>query len=372
MRWLLHARSVASNSRFVRSKLVTSTFQFDNNGNVIQNLTDGVLTTYQWDYANRLIALGVNNASTTYCYDAFGARVLQIGTSTTNIYPFKWFSIASSTASGAKYATTTEYGFNGDALVSTTDQQFASGVATGTAITSYIHPDHLGSTNVITNASGTVISTKDYYPYGGVRVNSGSASLARGYIGQFADQSNLSYLEARYYEPTRGQFLSQDQTYLALGNPGAVKGLSKVDQNVLLADPQALNSYSYALNNPIRFKDKNGKFIDIPWISNSRWAQEGATAAYQQSSTWRFAMDHPNTTAAIVGISTLPALLSGGSAAAAFQMAAYPGVGATFAAQQAFAGTVYSRPNRSMDITTLRSLATNMGSTRSIPTKRGL
>ena len=53
-------------------------------------------------------------------------------------------------------------------------------------------------------------------------------------------------------------------------------------------------------------------------------------------------MDHPNTTAAIVGISSLPALLSGGSAAAAFQMAAYPGVGATFAAQQAFAGTVYS------------------------------
>ena len=227
-------------------------------------------------------------------------------------------------------------------LLSTIDQQFASGSATGTAQTSYIHPDHLGSTNVITNASGTVVATKDYYPYGGVRVNSGSASLARGYIGQFADQSNLSYFEARYYEPTRGQFLSQDPTYLAVGNPAAVKGLSKVDQNVLLTDPQALNSYSYGLNNPIKLKDKNGKFIDIPWISNSQWAQESATGAYQQSSTWRFAMDHPNTTVAIVGISSLPALLSGGSAAAAFQMAAYPGVGATFAAQQAFAGTVYS------------------------------
>src|SRR5439155_45669 len=91
-----------------------------------------------------------------------------------------------------------------------------------------------------------------------------------------------------------------------------------------------------------RFTDKNGKFIDVPWISNSQWAQEGATAAYQQSAVWRFAMDHPNTTAAIVGVSSIPALMSGGSAAAAFQMAAYPGVGATFAAQQAFAGTVYS------------------------------
>jgi hypothetical protein len=40
------------------------------------------------DYANRLIALG---------YDAFGQRVLQTGTSTTMIYPFKWYSVASST-----------------------------------------------------------------------------------------------------------------------------------------------------------------------------------------------------------------------------------------------------------------------------------
>jgi hypothetical protein len=48
-------------------------------------------------------------ATTTYGYDAFGQRVLQNGTSTTTIYPFKWYSIASSTGTGAKYATTTSY-----------------------------------------------------------------------------------------------------------------------------------------------------------------------------------------------------------------------------------------------------------------------
>jgi hypothetical protein len=32
----------------------------------------------------------------------------QTGTSTTFIYPFKWYSIASSTGTGAKYATTTD------------------------------------------------------------------------------------------------------------------------------------------------------------------------------------------------------------------------------------------------------------------------
>jgi hypothetical protein len=138
----------------IATGLSTSTFQFDNNGNVIQKLTDGVLTTYQWDYANRLIALGVNNASTTYGYDAFGARVLQIGTSTTTIYPVKWYSVASSTGTGAKYSTTTEFMFNGDTLLSTIDQQLASGSATGSAQRRYVHPDHLGSTNVVTNESG--------------------------------------------------------------------------------------------------------------------------------------------------------------------------------------------------------------------------
>jgi YD repeat-containing protein len=143
MRRSFRARSPRSGARFVRKNLVTSTFQYDNNGNLTQKTTDGTATTYQYNYANRLIAFGVAGATTTYGYDAFGARVLQTGTSTTNIYPFKWYSVASSAGSGAKYSTTTEYAFNGDTLLSTTDQQFASGAATGTAKTRYIHPDHL-------------------------------------------------------------------------------------------------------------------------------------------------------------------------------------------------------------------------------------
>jgi RHS repeat-associated protein len=195
----------------VRKKVVTTSLVYDNDGNVVQKTVDGTTTTYVWDYANRLIALGVGGATTTYGYDAFGTRVLQTGTSTTTIYPFKWYSIASSTATGAKYATTTEYVFNGDTLVSTIDQQMASGVATGSAKTLYIHPDHLGNTNVVTDASGTVAQTLDFYPYGATRISSGTgANEKRQFIGQFSDDSGLSYLQNRYYNPTQGQFISQD------------------------------------------------------------------------------------------------------------------------------------------------------------------
>ena len=112
----------------------------------------------------RLIALGFNNSTTTYGYDAFCSRVLQTTATITNIYPFNWYSVASSTGAGARYSTTNSYVFNGDSLVATVDQQIADGVATGSPQTSYIHPDHLGSTNVVTNASGTVVQTLDYYP----------------------------------------------------------------------------------------------------------------------------------------------------------------------------------------------------------------
>lgn len=37
--------------------------------------------------------------------------------------------------------------------------------------TRYFLPDHLNSTNVITNASGTPIKTLDHYPYGPAPIN---------------------------------------------------------------------------------------------------------------------------------------------------------------------------------------------------------
>jgi RHS repeat-associated protein len=225
----------------------TTTYSYDQNGNLTQKTTDGVTTTYLWDYANRLIALGSGGATTTYGYDAFGSRVFQSTATSTTIYPFKWYSVASSTGTGATYATTTEYLFNGDTLVSTIDQQFASGAATGTAQTRYIHPDHLGSTNVVTNASGTAVQTLDYYPYGAMRINMsvGGADSQRKYINRFFDPgTGLSYLQALYYDTSRGQFLTQDPTFWS-GR-----------QN--LTNPQSLNSYSYADGNPINQTDPMG------------------------------------------------------------------------------------------------------------------
>lgn len=41
---------------------------------------------------------------------------------------------------------------------------------TGASTLYYLHSDHLGSTSLVTNASGGFVSRRNYYTYGGVRV----------------------------------------------------------------------------------------------------------------------------------------------------------------------------------------------------------
>src|SRR5580765_6284884 len=184
----------------------TTTYAYDNNGNLASAGNGTATTTYTYDYANRLTALFSLGATTTYGYDAFGARVYQIVTTTsTSTYPFKFFSVASTTKSSNNYATSTEYVFNGDTLLSTVDQKIVNGTASGTATVRYVHPDHLGSTDVVTDANQNLVQTLDFYPYGATRVSvSTSTNEKRKFIGQFLDESNLSYLNARYYDSSRG------------------------------------------------------------------------------------------------------------------------------------------------------------------------
>ena len=52
--------------------------------------------------------------------------------------------------------------------------------------------------------------TLDYYPYGSQRIVTGYFSEQRQFIGEeFEGDTEFSYLNARYYEGSRGQFISQ-------------------------------------------------------------------------------------------------------------------------------------------------------------------
>jgi RHS repeat-associated protein len=83
----------------------------------------------------------------------------------------------------------------------------------------------------------------------------GFSSEARKYIGQYYDEgTGLNYLNARYYEGSRGQFLSQDPVFWEIGQTQ--------DGIKVLSNPQLQNSYSYAGGNPITNKDPDGRILD--------------------------------------------------------------------------------------------------------------
>ena len=116
----------------------------------------------------------------------------------------------------------------------------------------YVSPDNLGSTNVVTDSSGALVETLDYYPYGQTRIDTtaGFTGESRKYIGQYLDTAtNLSYLNARYYNNVQGQFLSEDPIFL--GDP----------KSQVLTDPQSFNAYSYARDNPITKSDPSGNQV---------------------------------------------------------------------------------------------------------------
>lgn len=116
--------------------------------------------------------------------------------------------------------------------------------------TFYYHTDHLGSSNIITDSSGTKIQDIYYSPYGEIMINAGSIDVRYKFTDQEWDaETSLYYYGARYYDPKLARFISADTIV------------------PLPFYPQSFNRYAYAYNNPIVILDLNGhegEFWDCP------------------------------------------------------------------------------------------------------------
>lgn len=73
----------------------------------------------------------------------------------------------------------------------------------------------------ITDHTGTITQTLDYLPYGETRIDTGTNNEDSQYTGYKKDSTTgLNYASARYYNPERGAFISQDAASLFLGDAG--------------------------------------------------------------------------------------------------------------------------------------------------------
>jgi len=129
-------------------------------------------------------------------------------------------------------------------------QRIAMRVLTSSSDTLYyLHSDHLGSTSLTTNATGGWVGEMKYLPYGSPRPGypTGSVPTDRRFTGQRSEEATLGSLYdygARFYSPAVGRFVSADTMVPDLSNP------------------QDLNRYAYVRNNPLRFNDPSGHFLE--------------------------------------------------------------------------------------------------------------
>jgi RHS repeat-associated protein len=88
----------------------------------------------------------------------------------------------------------------------------AKRVGWGSGATTYFHHrDHLKSVRLVTNSSGAVQKRSTFKAFGDEGQNTGSHREEKGFIGERADaETGLLYLNARYYDPAIGRFISPD------------------------------------------------------------------------------------------------------------------------------------------------------------------
>lgn len=198
--------------------------------------------TLEYDAANRLRRVKRGSLDIRYIYDGVGnleAEIVDDGQKVTRTDLLVDESgplprvIGALTDDGARelYA----YGPMGVAMV----RKSAAGQppATYHALT-----DEMGTVRGLANEAGALAGRVAYGPFGRVRVTEGEQTRL-AFAGEYRDTAGLVWLRARHYAPFLGRFVQRDTV---VDDPG---------------NPQSLNRYTYAANNPLSNLDPTGHTV---------------------------------------------------------------------------------------------------------------
>ncbi|MFZ5791054.1 MAG: RHS repeat-associated core domain-containing protein [Pseudomonadota bacterium] len=197
-----------------RPHAVTATplgsYSYDANGNMVSAAGD----TIAYDGENRPVSVN----TVAFVYGPDGERLKKIAGGTTTLYLGSDVEIQGGVM--------TKY------LPGDTKRVGAS--------TWWLHRDHLISVRAETDATGAVVQRAHYKPYGERLVTVSLIPESKGFIGERTDdETGLTYLHARYYDPVLGRFIQPDTYDPTLEGVG-------------------VNRYAYSFNDPINKADPNG------------------------------------------------------------------------------------------------------------------
>jgi RHS repeat-associated protein len=203
---------------------VNRTLTYDLNGNIT---SDGGTRSFEWDAANRLVAVNYTGQTTRseFSYDGLG-RVAKIvektGATINSTRKFVWYGQA-------------KLEFR-DATDAVTQRNYTQGQYVGTTAYFYTR-DHLGSIREMFTGGGAPVARYDYDPYGRSTTVVGTTPTDFNFTGLYRhSKSHLDLATYRAYDPDLGRWLSRDP----------------------IAEEGGLHLYSYADNNPANSIDPLG------------------------------------------------------------------------------------------------------------------
>jgi RHS repeat-associated protein len=199
-------------------------YDHDGRGNVT---ADGIHT-FAYDFANQPVSVAGADAG-SFVYDGNLRRVKQVidGKTIYTIYDRSGSMLTRDDVTAGKMIDHLSLG--GQTFVRVTN-----------GVPSYPLNDHLGSALMVASQSGAVLAldTFNFTPFGQGIGNDPGSTNRQGFTGHIEDETGLTYMQARYYDPVIGRFLSPDPTGYADG----------------------LNVYAYVGNDPVNRTDPTGNF----------------------------------------------------------------------------------------------------------------
>jgi RHS repeat-associated protein len=206
-----------------------------------------------YDAENRMLTATNGGLGSSYTYTADGRRVKRVigGVETWQIYGIEGELLAEYAAGAASSAPQKEYGYRGGQLLVVWD-----GSETGDRQLQWLVQDHLGSTRMVVDRSGSLggVRRHDFAPFGeelfagaAIRsaINGYSVDLVRQKFDGYErdSETGLDFAQTRYFSNIQGRFTSPDIPF--------------ADQ--IEDDPQSWNLYSYVKNNPTIIIDPSGR-----------------------------------------------------------------------------------------------------------------
>jgi RHS repeat-associated protein len=208
-------------------------FGYDAAGNTTSRTVGGTSQQLTWDTQGRLASVTDGTATTDFGYSADGGRLIRRDPTGTTLY---LGAEELRLDRGTGQITATRYYQHGGNTVA---------VRTGSRL-SWLAADHHGTAQVTVDAATLATATRRLDPFGNPRGDQPAWPGERGFVGGTIDPTGLTHLGARDYDPATGRFVSVDPVL----DPG---------------DPQQLNAYGYADNNPATMSDPDGQryFVDV-------------------------------------------------------------------------------------------------------------